>query len=124
MDPSPLGSPAGTDGVSGVDTNALDEALAESPIEKVTRLRREARRKKRGAGHKSAAAALELAQKHVPFFDLVKAIPDTNKYLASIEEPSLVVGVAPGPSSRRRAAWAAMVLYRVSPCVHGKTHIC
>ena len=96
MDPSPLGSPAGSDGVSGVDTNALDEALAESPIEKVTRLRREARRKKRGAGHKSAAAALELAQKHVPFFDLVKAIPDTNKYLASIEEPSLVVGVAPG----------------------------
>ena len=96
MDSSPLGSPAGADGVSGVDTNALDEALAETPIGRYTRLRREARRQRRGAGRKSAAAALELAQKHVPFHKLVKAIPDTNKYLASILEPPLVVGVAPG----------------------------
>ena len=43
MDTSPLGSPAGADGVSGVDTNALDEALAETPIGRLTRLKREKR---------------------------------------------------------------------------------
>jgi len=99
MDPSPLGSPAGSDGVSGVDTNALDEALAESPIERLTRLKREKRllaRQQRNAGRRPAEVALLTAQKYVSFATLAGKIPDAAAYLASIKEPSLVLGVAPG----------------------------
>ena len=99
MDPSPLGSPAGTDGVSGVDTNALDEALAESPIERATRLRRQKRllaRQQRNAGRRPAEVALLNAQKYVSFATLAGKIPDAATYLASIKEPSLVLGVASG----------------------------
>ena len=99
MDPSPLGSPAGTDGVSEVDTNALDEALAESPIERATRLRRQKRllaRQQRNAGRRPAEVALLNAQKYVSFATLAGKIPDAATYLASIKEPSLVLGVASG----------------------------
>ena len=99
MDPSPLGSPAGADGVSGVDTNALDEALAESPIERATRLRRKKRllaRQQRNAGRRPAEVALLTAQKYVSFAALAGKIPDAAAYLASIKEPSLVLGVASG----------------------------
>lgn len=99
MDPSPLGSPAGSDGVSGVDTNALDEASAESPIERATRLQREKRllaRQQRHAGRRPAQVALLTAQKYVSFAKLAGKIPDAAAYLASIKEPSLVLGVASG----------------------------
>ena len=99
MDPSPLGSPAGSDGVSGVDTNALDEASAESPIERATRLQREKRllaRQQRHAGRRPAQVALLTAQKYVSFATLAGKIPDAATYLASIKEPSLVLGVASG----------------------------
>ena len=99
MDSSPLGSPAGADGVSGVDTNALDAASAESPIEQITRLRRAKRllaRQQRNAGRRPAEVALLNAQKHVSFAVMAGKIPDAAAYLASIKEPSLVVGVAPG----------------------------
>ena len=99
MDSSPLGSPAGADGVSGVDTNALDAASTESPIERATRLRREKRlraRQQRNAGRRPAEVALLNAQKHVSFAVMAGKIPDAAAYLASIKEPSLVLGVAPG----------------------------
>ena len=53
-------------------------------------------RQQRNAGRRPAEVALLNAQKHVSFAVMAGKIPDAAAYLASIKEPSLVVGVPPG----------------------------